>query len=97
MKSFNTFRSELLTEESTEISTAMEAVLGVAYDAACKTSTRNQKLTLKAGMKANSTAFKKTSTYWKKGTEEKQIENLETEKIFYKSFDSNLMLLIFSN
>tara|TARA_Y100000310_G_scaffold45826_1_gene42701 strand:- start:115 stop:1575 length:1461 start_codon:yes stop_codon:yes gene_type:complete len=76
MKSFNTFRSELLTEESTEISTAMEAVLGVAYDAACKTSTRNQKLTLKAGMKANSTAFKKTSTYWKKGTEEKQIENL---------------------
>ena len=74
MESFKEYH--LLTEESTAVSTALETVLGVAYQAAWQKGLQNQQNFLKAGMKVHAKDFKTAKKYWEKGSEEQQIKNL---------------------
>ena len=67
---------EYLVEESTEVSTALETVLGVAYQAAFQKTKKAKVASLAAGMKAHAKDFRTTKKYWDKGSKEEQIKNL---------------------
>ena len=54
---------EYLAEESTAVSTALETVLGVAYQAAFQKTPKKQKEVLKAGIAANAKDFNVTKKY----------------------------------
>ena len=54
---------EYLVEESTAVSTALETVLGVAYQAAFQKTPKKQKEVLKAGIAANAKDFNVTKKY----------------------------------
>ena len=70
MKSFNQY---LLAEESTEVSTALETVLGVSYESVSK----GKPKILKDAM-ANDKNFKKAKAYWDTGQPTKDLKNLQT-------------------
>ena len=70
MKSFKQY---LLAEESTEVSTALETVLGVSYESVSK----GKPKILKDAM-AEDKNFKKAKSYWNTGNPTKDLKNLQT-------------------
>ena len=72
---------EYLVEESTEVSTALETVLVVAYQAAFQKTKKAKVASFAAVMKAHAKDFRTTKKYWDKGSKEEQIKNLLSFKI----------------
>ena len=77
MKSFKTFREEKHLKnlfEATDLSTAMETVIGICYQAASAGGKKGKDILLDA--MANNKEFKKANSVWDKGKEEDSIKGL---------------------